>query len=44
MRKGTKEIIKKDKKIFIESEKSGKRKGRDRLFLRGEKPSKEQWL
>lgn len=46
-RRGTKEILKKDKKIFLEPEKSGRRRGRDRLFLKAEKSHKSQselWL
>jgi hypothetical protein len=35
------EIIKKDKNIFLRSEKSGRRRGRDRLFLKSEKPNKD---
>jgi hypothetical protein len=35
------EIIKKDKDIFLKPEKSGRRRGRDRLFLKSEKPSKD---
>lgn len=38
------EIIKKDKNIFFKPEKSGRRRGRDRLFLGTEKPSKENAL
>jgi len=41
MRRGTKEILKKDRNIFFNLEKSGKRRGRDRLVL---KPEKSKWL
>lgn len=40
----SREILKKDKKVFLEVEKSGKRRGRDRLFLKSEKPKRENWL
>jgi hypothetical protein len=41
-RRGDKtEITKKDKNIFLKSEKSGRRRGKDRLFLKSEKPSKD---
>lgn len=43
-RRGSKEIIKKDKNIFFDQEKSGKRRGRDRLVLKPEKFKRDQYL
>jgi len=43
-RRGSREIIKKDKKVFFDVEKSGKRRGRDRLFIKPEKIKSKDWL
>jgi len=39
-----KEILKKDKNVFFDVEKAGKRRGKNRMFLRSEKSDKKAWL
>jgi hypothetical protein len=42
--RGKKPIVKKDKKIWFDPEKSGRRRGKDRFFINPEKKQTDLWF